>query len=72
MCTFGHGRARIQLHVLSIELPQRALFIRKFIGEGFLLWSAPEEARRPCVSALLSLLHNKSETDSAEKQSRIS
>jgi len=65
-------QARIQLHVLSIELPQRALFIRKFIGEGFLLWSAPEEARRPCVSALLSLLHNKSETDSAEKQSRIS
>jgi len=72
MCTFGHGWARVQLHVFSIELPQGALFIRKFIGEGFLLWSAPEEARRPCVSAFLSLLHNKLETNSAEKLWRIS
>jgi len=69
MCTFGHGWARVQLHVFSIELPQGALFIRKFVGEGFFLWSAPEEARGPCVSTLLSLLHNKSEIDSAEKQS---
>jgi len=67
MCTFRHGRARVQLHVFSIELPQGALLIRKFVGEGFLLWSAPKEARRPCVSALLSLLHNEAETTSAEK-----
>jgi len=67
MCTFWHGGARIQLHVFSIELPQGALFIRKFVGEGFLLWSAPKEARRPCVSALLSFLHNEPVTNSAEK-----